>query len=84
MSLERNVRSAGSSFLRKNLSYIQDHYYEITNDKGLYTNHLFENQDCWYDSNLSGTITRVNSALRIIRFGDFEDAVEMISSSQSR
>lgn len=65
MSMERNVRSAGIAFLKKNLIYIRDNYQKIINDKEKYIDHLFKHQDGWYDSKPTGTTIRVNCSLRI-------------------
>ncbi|MDY0278236.1 MAG: hypothetical protein RBQ97_09160 [Acholeplasma sp.] len=81
MSMERNVRSAGIAFLKKNLIYMRDNYQKIINEKEKYIDHLFKYQDGWYDSKPTGTTIRVNSTLRIIRDGDFERALKMITSS---
>lgn len=81
MSMERNLRSADIAFLKKNLIYIKDNYNRIIRNKDNFIHDLFEHQDGWFDSKPTGTAIRVNSALRIIREGDFGEALKMITSS---
>ena len=81
MSMERNVRSAGVAFLKKNLIYIKDNYNRINSNNENYIQYLFDHQDGWFDSKPTGTAIRVNCTLRIIRDGDFDEALKMITAS---
>lgn len=84
MSLERNIRSTGIAFLRKNIIFIKDNFDQIINNKESYVQHLFDHQDGWFDSKPSGTLIRVNSALRIIREGNYDEALMMISKTKNK
>ena len=79
--MERNVRSAGVSFLKKNIVYIKDNYNHIVNNKERFIDYLFRHQDGWYDSKPTGTAIRVNCTLRIIRDAEFEEAIEFINKT---
>lgn len=80
MNLTEQMRSAGHAFLKEKLEEIAKIYDKLKNKtyKNQYIDYVFMSQNGWYDSAPTGTRTRVNCAIRIIREGNLNQALTIL------
>jgi hypothetical protein len=78
--IDRAIRSAGKSFLAYNLGELINRSNELNdkNRKKKFIESLYLNQKGFYDKDISGTNTRVSSALKIINANKVEDVLNIL------
>ena len=82
---KRLVGSAGKTFLGLSMgTIIERGAHQSDTARAAITEELFEKQDGWKDSDIGGTRTRVNAAVRLINAGEVKRTLESVIAGDYR
>lgn len=78
-----DIKSGGQSFIGMHIEDILSRIPELEdrNNKKMVIKEYFDNQQCFYDSDIGGTRIRVNAVIRIIKANQVKYVLEKIDGS---